>query len=61
MGRPKDTPLVRDLKAARKTLAKIEALDPSLDNRWVAGMVRHWRAEVAALEAAVQATKTVHG
>lgn len=42
--------LAKELRTARKVLKGIRALDPALNPKWHAGMVRHWTARVKYLE-----------
>ena len=60
MGRPRDTDLDRALKVARKTLARILALDPAIAPKWHAGMVHHWGAEVDRMEALKASRRQAH-
>jgi len=53
-GRPRNTPLRLALRQARRTLDRIEGLDPALDPKWHAGMLRHWRERVSYLSEAVR-------
>ena len=57
IGRPKVTQAQRDLRAATKALATVEAWGPSLDNRWIENTREGLRRRVRELSEQVAAER----